>query len=227
MRRAAGGCLWERRRLEKWERTGQVESRGRGETCRKRQKRLYCSEKVRFGRAFLLTCRLLARKRPFPQKRSPPEGACQPLCSAKRPPRPLVGDRRGFQFPRLLSHPSKRRPPNKVHLKRCALRHAAAAPPHGAPHPTPLPPRPLPTQKRRTAYAARRQFSVKIREALNKSRHTSCLHIFRLIARKLLEIHQVFLRHFHTITGGGFRLRKICLCDLHTRFNQHFLILRS
>ncbi len=37
------------------------------------------------------------------------------------------------------------------------------------------------------------------REALNKSRHTSCLHIFRLIARKLLEIHQVFLRHFHTI----------------------------
>ena len=36
-------------------------------------------------------------------------------------------------------------------------------------------------------------------EALNKSRHASCLHIFRHIARKLLEIHQVFLRHFHTI----------------------------
>ena len=38
-----------------------------------------------------------------------------------------------------------------------------------------------------------------IKEALNKSRHASCLHIFRLIARK------------------------ICLRNLHTRFNQHFL----
>ena len=56
-----------------------------------------------------------------------------------------------------------------------------------------------------------------IKEALNKSRHASCLHIFRLIARKLLEIHQVFLRHFHTIN------RKICLRNLHTRFNQRFL----
>ena len=61
-----------------------------------------------------------------------------------------------------------------------------------------------------------------VREALNKSRHASCLHIFRNLARKLLEIHQVFLRRFHTITGGGFRLRKICLRNLHTRFNQHF-----
>ncbi len=56
------------------------------------------------------------------------------------------------------------------------------------------------------------------REVLNKSRHASCLHIFRLIARKLLEIHQVFLRHFHTITGGGFRYEKsvcaICIPDL-------------
>ncbi len=42
------------------------------------------------------------------------------------------------------------------------------------------------------------------------------MHIFRLIARKLLEIHQVFLRRFHTIK------RKICLRDLHTRFNQFF-----
>ena len=53
-------------------------------------------------------------------------------------------------------------------------------------------------------------------EALNKSRHASYLHIFRLIARKLLEIHQVFLRRFHTIK------RKICLRNPHTRFNQHF-----
>ena len=37
------------------------------------------------------------------------------------------------------------------------------------------------------------------KEALNKSRHASCLLIFHHIARKLLEIHQVFLRHFHTI----------------------------
>ena len=37
-----------------------------------------------------------------------------------------------------------------------------------------------------------------------------------MIARKLLEIHQVFLRRFHTIN------RKICLHNLHTRFNQHF-----
>ena len=37
------------------------------------------------------------------------------------------------------------------------------------------------------------------KEALNKSRHASCLHIFRRIARK------------------------ICLRNLHTRFNQRFL----
>ncbi len=37
------------------------------------------------------------------------------------------------------------------------------------------------------------------------------------LARKLLEIHQVFLRRFHTIK------RKICLRNLHTRFNQRFL----
>ena len=55
-----------------------------------------------------------------------------------------------------------------------------------------------------------------VREALNKSRHASCLHIFRNLARKLLEIHQVFLRRFHTSK------RKICLRNLHTRFNQHF-----
>ena len=66
----------------------------------------------------------------------------------------------------------------------------------------------------RPAYFSR-QFIL--REALNKSRHASCLHIFRLIARKLLEIHQVFLRRFHTIK------RKICLRNLHTRFNQCFL----
>ncbi len=39
------------------------------------------------------------------------------------------------------------------------------------------------------------------KEALNKSRHAYYLHIFRLIARKLLEIHQVFLRHFRAILG--------------------------
>ena len=53
-------------------------------------------------------------------------------------------------------------------------------------------------------------------EVLNKSQYASCLHIFRLIARKLLEIHQVFLRRFHTI------LRKICLRNLHIGFNQRF-----
>ncbi len=42
-----------------------------------------------------------------------------------------------------------------------------------------------------------------IKEVLIKSRHASCLLIFRLIARKLLEIHQVFLRHFHTILGAA------------------------
>ncbi len=50
-----------------------------------------------------------------------------------------------------------------------------------------------------------------------RTRRAPCLHIFCLIARKLLEIHQVFLRRFHTIK------RKICLRNLHTRFNQHFL----
>ena len=61
------------------------------------------------------------------------------------------------------------------------------------------------------------KYQKAIKEALNKSRHAPCLHIFCLIARKLLEIHQVFLRSFHTIK------RKICLRNLHTRFNQHFL----
>ena len=62
-----------------------------------------------------------------------------------------------------------------------------------------------------------------IKEALNKSWHASCLHIFRHFARKLLEIHQVFLRHFHTILGAASAWRKICLRNLHTRFNQYFL----
>ena len=64
--------------------------------------------------------------------------------------------------------------------------------------------------------AKRRASEGTAREALNKSRHAPCLHIFRLIARKLLEIHQVFLRLFHAIR------QKICLRNLHTRFNQHF-----
>ncbi len=42
-----------------------------------------------------------------------------------------------------------------------------------------------------------------LKEALNKSRHASCLLIFRHLARKLLEIHQVFLRHFHAILGAA------------------------
>ena len=67
MRRAAGGCLWERRRLEKWERTGQVESRGRGENCRKQQKRLYCSEKVWFGGVFCSLVGCLYEKDRFPK----------------------------------------------------------------------------------------------------------------------------------------------------------------
>ena len=52
------------------------------------------------------------------------------------------------------------------------------------------------TAKRRCRYDS-------IKEALNKSWYASCLHIFRYIARKLLEIHQVFLRHFHTILGAA------------------------
>ncbi len=55
------------------------------------------------------------------------------------------------------------------------------------------------------------KYQKAIKEALNKSRHAPCLHIFCLTARKLLEIHQVFLRRFHTIK------RKICLRNLHTR----------
>ena len=49
----------------------------------------------------------ICAKKQLPQKRSPPEGACQPLCSAKRPPRPLVGDRRGFLNARLHENPAK------------------------------------------------------------------------------------------------------------------------
>ncbi len=49
----------------------------------------------------------ICAKKQLPQKRSPPEGACQPLCSAKRPPRPLVGDRRGFLHARLHEKPAK------------------------------------------------------------------------------------------------------------------------
>ena len=56
------------------------------------------------------------------------------------------------------------------------------------------------------------------KEALNKSRHASCLHIFRHIARKLLEIHQVFLRHFRAILGAASACEKsvcvICIPDL-------------
>ena len=53
-------------------------------------------------------------------------------------------------------------------------------------------------KNRRTVLAVR-LFFKKIKKALNKSRHASYLHIFHHIARKLLEIHQVFLRHFHAI----------------------------
>ena len=60
------------------------------------------------------------------------------------------------------------------------------------------------------------EFNTK--EALNKSRHASCLHIFRNPARKLLEIHQVFLRRFHTILGAASAYEKsvcaICIPDL-------------
>ena len=56
------------------------------------------------------------------------------------------------------------------------------------------------------------------KEALNKSRHASYLHIFRLIARKLLEIHQVFLRHFRAILWAASACEKsvcvICIPDL-------------
>ena len=49
----------------------------------------------------------ICAKKQLPQKRSPPEGACQPLCSAKRPPRPLVGDRRGFLHALPYEKPAK------------------------------------------------------------------------------------------------------------------------
>ena len=56
------------------------------------------------------------------------------------------------------------------------------------------------------------------KEALNKSRHASYLHIFHHIARKLLEIHQVFLRHFRAILGAASVCEKsvcvICIPDL-------------
>ena len=56
------------------------------------------------------------------------------------------------------------------------------------------------------------------KEALNKSRHASYLHIFHHIARKLLEIHQVFLRHFRAILGAASACEKsvcvICIPDL-------------
>ena len=164
----------------------------------------------------MLTCRLFSRKNSFPKSGPLLKGLVSRFAPQSALLAPSSATAAAFNSPDSSPTPAKRRPPNKVHLKRCALRHAAAAPPHGAP-PTPLTSS-FPTQKRRTAYAARRQFSVKIREALNKSRHASYLHIFRLIARKLLEIHQVFLRHFHTITGGGFRYEKsvcvICIPDL-------------
>ena len=56
------------------------------------------------------------------------------------------------------------------------------------------------------------------KEVLNKSRHASCLLIFRHLARKLLEIHQVFLRHFRAILGAASACEKsvcaICIPDL-------------
>ena len=163
----------------------------------------------------MLTCRLFSRKSSFPKSGPLLKGLVSRFAPQSALLAPSSATAAAFNSPDSSPTPAKRRPPNKVRLKRCALRHAAAAPPHGAPPPLTSS---FPTQKRRTAYAARRQFSVKIREALNKSRHASYLHIFRWIARKLLEIHQVFLRHFHTITGGGFRYEKsvcvICMPDL-------------
>ena len=63
-----------------------------------------------------------------------------------------------------------------------------------------------------------RSLAEEYKEALNKSRHASYLHIFRLIARKLLEIHQVFLRHFRAILWAASACEKsvcvICIPDL-------------
>ena len=54
----------------------------------------------------------------------------------------------------------------------------------------------------------RNEIDIGTKEALNKSRHTSYLHIFRLIARKLLEIHQSIPASFSCNPGGGVRLTK-------------------
>ena len=58
------------------------------------------------------------------------------------------------------------------------------------------------------------------KEALNKSRHAYYLHIFRLKYIKYSCV--TFVQSW-----GGFRLRKICLRNLHTRFNQHSIITRE
>ena len=74
-------------------------------------------------------------KKQLPQKRSPPEGACH---SAKRPPRPLVGDRRGFLHALPYEKPAK--------TPRFALwqigEELIGAPSQANPIPRPMPPRP-------------------------------------------------------------------------------------
>ena len=55
----------------------------------------------------MLTSQLFARKNSFPKSGPLLKGACQPLCSAKRPPRPLVGDRRGFLHALPYEKPAK------------------------------------------------------------------------------------------------------------------------
>ena len=114
----------------------------------------------------------------------------------------------GFQFPRDISRPDKRRRPNEQlsRTARTRARRFAARAIGRLRRPLLLPPAAFagraPLQTKKLPQPVLQQpFSV--REALNKSRHASCLHIFRHFARKLLEIHQVFLRHFHTILGAA------------------------
>ena len=114
----------------------------------------------------------------------------------------------GFQFPRDISRPDKRRRPNEQlsRTARTRARRFAARAIGRLRRPLLLPPAAFagraPLQTKKLPQPVLQQpFSV--REALNKSRHASCLHIFRRFARKLLEIHQVFLRHFHAILGAA------------------------
>ena len=138
-------------------------------------------------------------------------GAGAKLCVPSRGVRfwfALLFCTRRLSIPRNISRPDKRRRPNEQlsHTARTRARRFAARAIGRLRRPLLLPPAAFagraPLQTKKLPQPVLQQpFSV--RKALNKSRHASCLHIFRRFARKLLEIHQVFLRHFHAILGAA------------------------